>query len=388
MPCNTNFTLDTIENLSVFKQNPKLLVKLKLNTSEDNFYETHQLYKTIHFRCVSNDLIDEGIDLIFNGIVYFSNKNQLHCINDLAKVFVESLKKSSKQTPESIDSDFVSKIKLIHSCLKDGIEEQNEFAVAILKWSGSLFNKYASIKTINQENNLLVYQKNFGHVDLHREIALNLWNEKNYIKSRYHFLHSTDGKSFSNMMIECHLKYGYPNEVDLFLTQSVLQYLCLRNYDTAFEFYNHFKINHPLLIDQQQQQKKTELPLLNFLNFLFISIKTCKVNVFNVLIDIYKPSLDRDKSFIDYLDRIGQYFFNLKPKKVEKENMFSNLMRMLVTNTNTNNSTSQNNEVITSINQINSTNNNDNNSNNEEDEDDEDWNSLREEDIDDNDLLD
>jgi hypothetical protein len=218
---------------------------------------------------------------------------------------------------------------------------------------------------------------------LHREIALNLWNEKNYIKSRYHFLHSTDGESFSKMMIECHLKYGYPSEVDLFLTQSVLQYLCLRNQDTAYEFYNHFKSNHPLI----DQQKKNELPLLNFLNFLFISIKTCKVNIFNVLIEIYKPSLDRDKSLNDYLDRIGQYFFNLKPKKVEKENIFNNLMRMLVTN---NNSPSQNfNETLSSINQINSNSNNNNNETNSNNEDDdEDWNSLREEDIDDNDLLD
>jgi len=135
-------------------------------------------------------------------------KKQLHCIFDLAKVFVETLKKSSNTTPSAVNSDLVQQIKFIHSALSEGSEEQNEFTVAILKWSGALFTKLGTVKTINQENSLNVYQKNFGHVSLHREMAHNLWNEKNYVKARYHFLHSADGESFSSMMIECNLKYG------------------------------------------------------------------------------------------------------------------------------------------------------------------------------------
>jgi hypothetical protein len=208
MPCNIDFSLNCIENLNVFKQNPKLLIKLKQNTAEDNYYETHQLYKTIHFRCINNGLVDESIELIYNGIVYFAKKKQLHCIFDLAKVFVETLKKSSNTTPSAVNSDLVQQIKFIHSALSEGSEEQNEFTVAILKWSGALFTKLGTVKTINQENSLNVYQKNFGHVSLHREMAHNLWNEKNYVKARYHFLHSADGESFSSMMIECNLKYG------------------------------------------------------------------------------------------------------------------------------------------------------------------------------------
>jgi len=379
MQSNVNFTLDSIQNLIVFKQNPKLLLKLKLNTNEDNYYETHQLYKTIHFRCTSNDLIDEALDIIYNGLVYFAGKKQLHCIYDLAKVYVETLKKSNKTTPQAIDAEFIQRAKLIHAALKEGAEEQNEFTVSILKWSGSLFAKQITTKVINEENSLIVYQKNFGHFDLHREFALNLWNEKNYIKARYHFLHSVDAESFSSMMIECHLNYGYPSECDLFVTQSVLQFLCLRNCKTAVQFYNHFTSNHPFISKQNQN----DLPLINFLKFLFISIKTNKVNLFNILIDLYKPSLDKDKSFYDYLDRIGQYFFNLKPKKVEKESMFNNLMRMLTTTTTTQspNTNQQANNNPTSS--------SDNNNTNEDDEDDEDdWNSFKEEDIADNDLLD
>jgi hypothetical protein len=157
----------------------------------------------------------------------------------------------------------------------------------------------------------------------------------------------------------------------------------LRNLETATQFFNHFKSNHPFLADKQ----KDFPPLINFLNFLFISIKKSEVNLFNILIDLYKPSLDRDISFFDYLDRIGQYFFNLKPKKAEKENMLGNLMRMLTSpGTNSNdpstasNSSNSNNINISSINNFFANNNNE--------DDDNDWNSTKEEDIEDNDLLD
>ena len=162
-------------------------------------------------------------------------------------------------------------------------------------------------------------------MNIHREFALNYWEEENYVQSRYHFLHSTDGDSFAKMLIECHLNYGYPSEVDLFLAQGVLQYLCLRNVEAARQFYESYTRNHHQL---KEGNEAVQFPLLNFLKYLFLAIQQVELKWFNALIAIYKPSLKADPSFGDYLERIGQYFFNLKPKKVEKENIFNNLFRM------------------------------------------------------------
>lgn len=46
----TECALGPIESLDVFKQNPRLLLRLKLVRENNNTYEAHQLYKTIHFR--------------------------------------------------------------------------------------------------------------------------------------------------------------------------------------------------------------------------------------------------------------------------------------------------------------------------------------------------
>jgi len=332
MQCNASFSLGSIENFNVFKTNPKLLKRLKINDSEDNFYEAHQLYKTIHFRCTTAKDFKEARDVIFNGILFFYTKksdNVYYC-SDLSKTFIETLKKFDNQTPDLIDSDLLSKIKLIHLALQRGHEERNEFVCTILKWSGSLFNsnKNKPSAEFNHEQNLITYQKSFGHVGIHREIALNFWQEENYVQARYHFLHSIDGESCAKMLIECHMNYGYPSEVDLFLTQNVLQYLCLRNLVTAKEFYEQYIRNHPLI-----KENITKLPLINFIKFLFIAINKNQVKWFKCLCEVYKQSLDVDASYGDYLERIGQYFFNIKAKKVEAGgSIFNNLFKMLAAN--------------------------------------------------------
>lgn len=49
-PDNNKFRLDDILNLEIFKIHPKLLIRLKINVEQLNFYEAHQIYKTLHFR--------------------------------------------------------------------------------------------------------------------------------------------------------------------------------------------------------------------------------------------------------------------------------------------------------------------------------------------------
>ncbi len=82
---------------------------------------------------------------------------------------------------------------------------------------------------------------------------------------------------------------------------------------------------HPAFITADLHQ----FPLLNFLKFLFISIQHDQVKWFKAICEIYKPSWEVDASFADYLERVGQYFFNLQSKKVEKDSIFNNLFKML-----------------------------------------------------------
>ncbi len=135
------FSLECIESFSVFKANPKLFYKLKLNTADGNFYEAHQLYKTLHFRATTAQNFTEALDIIFNGITFFyfkKNDNVYYC-SDLSKVFIETLKKLPNQDVKLITPELLERIGIIHLALANGSEERNEFSCTILKWSGTLF---------------------------------------------------------------------------------------------------------------------------------------------------------------------------------------------------------------------------------------------------------
>jgi hypothetical protein len=48
-------------------------------------------------------------------------------------------------------------------------------------------------------------------------------SEKNYFLARFHFMHSPDGRNCAKMLVELHVARGFSNEIDLFITQAVLQ---------------------------------------------------------------------------------------------------------------------------------------------------------------------
>lgn len=72
------------------------------------------------------------------------------------------------------------------------------------------------------------------------------------------------------MLINYHIEQGYNSEIDLFITQTVLQYLCLKNHKTALVVFQVYTEKHPKLMTQSPPYS---LPLLNFIWFLLSALK-------------------------------------------------------------------------------------------------------------------
>lgn len=47
----------------------KLKKKLKYAFEENNYYEAHQIYRTIYYRCIADGLYKELLDLLFEGAI-------------------------------------------------------------------------------------------------------------------------------------------------------------------------------------------------------------------------------------------------------------------------------------------------------------------------------
>ncbi|CAG0880909.1 unnamed protein product, partial [Darwinula stevensoni] len=186
--------------------------------------------------------------------------------------------------------------------------ERHKYLVAAIRWS----SKGSS-------------QGQLGHPLLHQAFANNLWREKNYAGSRYHFLHSGDGEGCASMLIEYHMREGYPSEVDLFIAQTVFQYLCLRNKCVAHSVFFCYTLKHPDI----KSKPPFIFPLLNFLWLLLMAIEGGRLTVFSILCDKYKPSLCREPLYLEYLDRIGQIFFGLPPPRTRPTSILGEALFLL-----------------------------------------------------------
>ena len=159
-----------------------------------------------------------------------------------------------------------------------------------------------------------------------QHIAYGLWHARKYPESRQHFLQSSDGQGCGHMLVEFHLGRGFHTELDLFIAQTVLQYLCLKKLLAAANVFRTYTKHHPNI----KSDPPFSHPLLNFLWLLLISIKVTgfficdisstivvqtsqNVSAYTLLCEKYKQFIDRDPQYLEYLDKIGQNYFGIPP---------------------------------------------------------------------------
>ncbi|XP_048101488.1 LOW QUALITY PROTEIN: Golgi to ER traffic protein 4 homolog [Alosa alosa] len=262
--------------------------KLRASVEKGDYYEAHQMYRTLFFRYMSQSKHAEARELMCNGALLFFSHNQQNSAADLSMLVLESLEKSEAE----VEDDILEHLVKLFSLMDPKSPERVAFVSRALKWSTGGPGK-------------------LGNPKLHQLLALTLWKEQNYSESRYHFLHSCDGEGCALMLVEYSATMGYRSEVDMFVAQAVLQFLCLKNKTSASVVFSTYTQKHPSI----ETGPPFVQPLLNFLWFLLLAVDGGKLTVFTVLCEQYQPSLKRDPMYNEYLDRIGQLFFGVPPKQ-------------------------------------------------------------------------
>ncbi|XP_060081085.1 Golgi to ER traffic protein 4 homolog [Ylistrum balloti] len=283
----------------------RVVAKCRACVEGGNFYEAHQMYRTLYFRYKGQKKYTEALNLLYNGSLTLLQHNQHSSGADLAMLMIELL--NTSLTP--VTDDTIDKVVKLFRAMNPDCPERHHYMVSSIRWS---------TKTDNQRHKL-------GHPDLHQRIGRLFWEEKNYVQARYHFLHSTDGKGCATMLIEYHLMKGYTSEVDMFIAQAVLQYLCLQNKETANDAFQTYTQNHP----QVRRGSPYVHPLLNFIWFLLLALEGGHLTVFTILCEKYETSIKRDPTYKEYLDKIGQVFFGVPPPRAPSQGLFGNLIQSL-----------------------------------------------------------
>jgi len=273
--------------------------KFRTNVENGKFYEASHMIKTLFHRYKSQKKYEDSENLLFYSIVTFLQHEQHESAFELSKLLIELYKE--------LDYDVDKGVEKIVDIIKESSTEtksRSDFIQQALSWTTS--------------------KHKHGDERVHEAAAAKYWEEKDYQNARQHIIHTSDGKMCATFLIEYHVVLGFPGEIDLFVTQAVLQFLCLQKVMMANTTFTGYTTNHPGICRKSHPFKQ---PLLNFIAFLLLSLEKGSVEQFSLLCEQYKLSIRRDPIYSTYLDKIGQLFFGLPPpQRSSMDGMIGNLM--------------------------------------------------------------
>lgn len=322
----------------------RLLVKLRNMIANRQYYEAHQLYRTLYYRHRNWGKFRELQELLFEGSILFLSKDQPNSGADLAGLYLDALDKDpavSEILSASKDrNELYRRIGELFARIPAGSPERMTFAISSLKLDASRFD----ISLI------------------HHNFAIVLFREKNFPEARYHFLHSapSSGSECAQMLIEYQVSSASPSEVDLFIVQFILQLLCLKTSAIRPPVREHTCdiLCLPAVTSSEQHDQRSpqetlatvtlrfyaekhpriscssppfKYPLINFIWLLLIALPAGELHVFRLLCDLYAMSLNRDPEYRKYLRRVGENYFGLPLLEQNRpQGLFGNLLQSLL----------------------------------------------------------
>lgn len=79
----------------------RVLLKLEASVEAGNYYEAHQMYRTLYFRYLTQKRYDDCLDLLYKGSVKFLQNEQFTSGADLGILVVDTLEKQRSVKAES-----------------------------------------------------------------------------------------------------------------------------------------------------------------------------------------------------------------------------------------------------------------------------------------------
>ncbi len=247
----------------------RVKAKLRSAVEEGNWYEAHQLHRTIYFRLGAQGRHAELAELLYEGALMLFRQGESGSGVDLTKLFLETLVKGDLERGE----ENFGRAARLYSLVPADSPERDSVAAAAIRWSTPQGGRK-------------------GHPRLHQVMAHGLWRAGRYAEARRHFLHSLDGRGCGRMLAEFHARRGYRSEVDLFVTSTVLQLICLHQHTVAASALQAYAEDHPQI--RRERPPYPRHPLLNFVWLLLLAIENKKsLSAFSLLVMKYQTALNR-----------------------------------------------------------------------------------------------
>ncbi|KAF9136217.1 hypothetical protein BGW39_003662 [Mortierella sp. 14UC] len=292
----------------------KVLQKLEKSVGDGNYYEAHQMYRTVANRYVKAHNYKDAIDLLRSGSLLLLKHKQVGSGTDLALYLIEVY--NLDKVPVSEESR--DRIFDLADLMDAENSQRKTFLQNAISWSAN-----------NSE------YKN-GDPLLQHYIGLLFWKEKDFNQAEAHLLVGTQESAEALGLTLFEWSEQEPShDKGAYLLRGVLQELAMRNLRDANTVFKTFVERLPaayLAADQKSPNggktiQTFKSSLLNLTQMLLLSCETGNAAIFKQVSAKYKPVLAIDENFGALMTTIGELFFNIRAPK--QANMLADLMSSL-----------------------------------------------------------
>jgi hypothetical protein len=188
-----------------------------------NYYEAEQLYDTLASRIVTSKALQNGdhVAVFSEGVAKFLSLGQVPHAAKVSLLVVQVFEEFQIAETHAHVESILEVVSKFSSDNEEELKGKVELLQAGIRWS----SKYGP--------------NAFGAATFHRELARCFWAKQDFSSANSHFLKGDSAIEHAQMLVEWS-NNGYRSEVDLFVSRTVLQYLCMENIKNASELYHSF----------------------------------------------------------------------------------------------------------------------------------------------------
>lgn len=280
----------------------KLIKRAHAELSEKNYYEAHQIVRTVYYRLLDSQQYDKLLDFLHTTCLLFIQAKEYNISLDLAELYVDTLLKSRVPIHEKELNRFAQMFSLLPP--KFATDDNGATAVVVTDRRNNLLNKAVkwSIEVADTPT-----AKLRGHSALHLKLARIFRAEANYEAALMHYPVANFPEEFAEFLIDYQQRMSV--EIDTLIVQSVFQILCYKKLKSAIIVFKKYTNGHPDI----GPKTPYDFELINFTWLMLRSVAQRNLPYFTELVETYQQVLARDSNYFLYLDKIGQLYLNLPP---------------------------------------------------------------------------
>ncbi|KAI9489591.1 hypothetical protein BDB00DRAFT_962183 [Zychaea mexicana] len=301
------------------KGTEKTLQKLKDSVSNGNYYEAHQMYRTVARRYNKQQKYTKAIHLLHDGAVSLMQHEQFASGSDLANYMLDTYNLGAV----TVDEKSLDRVVELLSLYPSDEPGRKMYIHNAFSWT----QKHGEYRE--------------GDPELHDYVGTMFFHEERYAPAEEHLLVGTDHSAETlGKVAASWAQVENATSPGLFIARVVFQLLAMKNVHHATLAYTQFieeanpattgteaKVRRAPA-DEPETEPVYSDSWLNFARLVLLTVQRDAVDLFRQLRESYKPMCQEQKGFDELLDDIGEVFFNI-PRPRKQGNMLQDLMSSL-----------------------------------------------------------